>query len=144
MMAGQSPFAGGMPQQGPGPGQGPSMVGGYQPLGAAQKTIVAGMAPPIMGGQMMPGGMPPQGMMPGGMPGQMPGGTPNAGFPPPGQGPNKTVLIQPSEGVVSMTQRGGQGLQAGVVQGASTLYWIVCLMIGIALGVLAYVIVLQM
>ena len=31
-----------------------------------------------------------------------------------------------------------------VQQGASTLYWIICLVTGIAVGVLGYVIVLQM
>jgi hypothetical protein len=92
--------------------------------------------------------------MPGGMPGPatMPQGTPNAGFPPQQQapgGPQKTVMLQPSEGVVSVA-RTGSAVQAAVpgapavVQGASTLYWIVCLVIGIAVGVLGYVIVLQM
>ncbi|HSD90167.1 MAG TPA: serine/threonine-protein kinase [Kofleriaceae bacterium] len=135
------PMAGGMPG-GPGmPGGGP---GGYQATAPSQKTIVAGMAPPMMGGQMMQPGMP---GMPGG-PGMMPQGTPNAGMPPQG-GPNKTVMLQPSEGVVSVARSGGQSVQAAgagpmVVQGASTLYWIVCLVAGIAVGVLGYVIVLQM
>jgi hypothetical protein len=84
----------------------------------------------------------------------MPQGTPNAGFPPqqgqaPSSGPQKTVMLQPSEGVVSVARTGG-AVQAAVAgapaaaQGASTLYWIVCLVIGIAVGVLGYVIVLQM
>ncbi len=143
------PMAQGMPQGMPGgmPGQG--MPGGmpqqqqqpYQALGAAQKTIVAGMAPPIMGGQMMPGQMP--GQMPG-----MPQGTPGAGFPPQQSGPsgpNKTVLLQPSEGVVSMARTGGavQPATGPIIEGASTLYWIVCLFTGIAVGVLAYVVYLQ-
>src|SRR5678815_4549015 len=79
----------------------------------------------MVGGQMMP----PHGM------GQ---GTP------PGAQPNKTVLLQPSEGVVSMAQRGAGGLQGAaarqVVEGASTLYWVVCLFTGVAIGVLAYVV----
>ena len=146
MIAQQSPFAqggqpgthpgmmGGQPQQQMLPGQQPS----YQPLGASAKTIVAGMAAPMMGGPMQgqPGAM-------------MPQGTPGAFPPGPGGGPNKTVLLQPSEGVVSVAQRGGNALQAApnlgpIVHGASTLYWIVCLMMGIAVGVLAYVVYLQM
>ena len=115
----------------------------YQALGASQKTIVAGMSP--MGGPMMPGQMPP-GMAPGQMPGMPPGMMPPPGAN--GAAPNKTVLLQPSEGVVSVAQRGGQALQVAamgqIVQGASALYWVVCLTLGIAAGVLAYVIVLQM
>jgi eukaryotic-like serine/threonine-protein kinase len=157
MIAGQSPFAQGGPMQGQMPGMQPGMQGqmpqgppgqqGYQALGAAQKTIVAGMAPPIMHGQMQPGqmpGQPPQGygqQHPG-----MPQGTPGGGFPPQqGGGPNKTVMLQPSEGVVSVA-RTGHAVQAAtgpIVEGASTLYWIVCLFTGIAVGVLAYVVYLQ-
>jgi hypothetical protein len=134
----------------PGGVPGPGGPGGYQAAAPSQKTIVAGMAPPIMGGQMMgqPGMAPGQpGMVP---PGMMPQGTPNAGLPPQpsgGSAPNKTVLLQPSEGVVSVA-RTGHAVQAAtgapVVEGASTLYWIVCLVTGIAVGVLGYVIVLQM
>jgi tRNA A-37 threonylcarbamoyl transferase component Bud32 len=147
MIAQPSPFAQGQPMQGqmpgpmqgqmPGPPQGPQ---GYQPLGSAQKTIVAGMAPPIVGGQMMHGQMPGQ-MQPGGM---MPQGTPGGGFPPQ-SGPQKTMMLQPSEGVVSVA-RSGHAVQAAagpIVEGASTLYWIVCLFTGIAVGVLAYVVYLQ-
>jgi serine/threonine-protein kinase len=189
MIAQPSPFAQGgpgMPGQMPGqmPGGMPPGQQGYQPLGAAQKTIVAGMAPPIVGGQMpqpgmgmgmgMPaGGMPPgMGMHPGGggqmppgmgmgmggggmqpgmpqvppgmgMPpgGQMPQGTPNAGYPQ--SGPNKTVMIQPTEGVVSMARGAVQPATGSISEGASTLYWIVCLLTGLAVGVLAYVIYLQ-
>jgi eukaryotic-like serine/threonine-protein kinase len=160
MIAQPSPFAGGaMPQGMPGgaPAGGPG--GGYQQSSPAQKTIVAGMAPPMMqpGMQgMQPGmhgmqGMQPGMQPPGGMPG-MPGmaqGTPNAGFAPQGQGgqgaPQKTVMLQPSEGVVSVARVGGavQPATGQIVEGASTLYWIVCLITGIAVGVLGYVIVLQ-
>jgi hypothetical protein len=66
-----------------------------------------------------------------------------------GPGPQKTVMLQPSEGVVSVA-RTGQAVQAAggpgaaqIVEGASTLYWIVCLFTGIAVGVLAYVVYLQ-
>ena len=165
MIAQVSPFAqggqmpGGMPGGGmPGggmPGGGMPGPGGYQAAGAAQKTMIAGMSP--MAG--MPGGMPPgmspPGMAPGmggmpGAPGMMPQGTPNAGFPPqPASGPNKTVMLQPSEGVVSVARTGGSLQTAGagaapVAQGATPLYWAICLFVGIAVGVIAYVIVLQM
>ena len=133
---------GGMSQQPPGPG-------GYNAASPAQKTIVAGLAPPIMGGQMMqpgqqmmpPPGYPPmgQGMGPG--MGQMPpGGAPASG-------PNKTVMLQASEGVVSVA-RTGQAVQpvgtGAIQQGASTLFWIVSLVVGVAVGALAYVVVLQL
>jgi serine/threonine-protein kinase len=137
MIAQQSPFA----QGGPMPGGMPPQQQPYQALGSAQKTIVAGMAPPIMGGQMMPG---PPGQMGQMQPG-MPQGTPGGGFPPPQGGPAKTMLLQPSEGVVSMARTGGPMRPATgpIVEGASTLYWIVCLFTGIAVGVLAYVVYLQ-
>ena len=145
MIAQASPFAGG---QGPGPGAGMQPggpQGGYQQASAAQKTMVAGMAPPIGAPGMMPGGMPP-GMQPG-----MPGMPPGMGTPPnmqPGgaaaSGPNKTVLLQPSEGVVSVA-RSGHAVQpvgtGGLQEGASTLFWAVSLMVGVAVGAIAYVIV---
>jgi hypothetical protein len=86
----------------------------------------------------------------------MPGGPPPPNFPtgPGGQAPNKTVMLQPSEGVVSVAASGhavqpagmpGQSLGAPpVAQGASTLFWIVSLVIGVAVGALAYVVVLQL
>ena len=157
MVAQQSPFAagaGGPQQQG---GLAPPQQGGYSQASPMQKTIVAGMAPPIVGGQMMQPGMQPgmQGMQPmqGGMPpgmqqpgmqqpGMGPGGYPQA----PQGGPNKTVMLQPSEGVVSVARTGQAVQPAGtgmIHQGASTLFWVVSLIIGVAVGALAYVIVLQ-
>ncbi|MFT3691943.1 MAG: serine/threonine-protein kinase [Kofleriaceae bacterium] len=148
MIAQQSPFANGMPQQAmqqPPPQQ--QQGGGFVQSSPMQKTIVAGMAPPIVGGQMM--GQPPQNMMPQQqmLQQQMP---PNGM----GGGPNKTVLLQPTEGIVSVAQQQGRPSmgnmpmpgqqQQGGSEGASTLFWIVSLLIGIAVGVGAYVIVLQM
>ncbi|HVK86259.1 MAG TPA: protein kinase [Kofleriaceae bacterium] len=143
MIAQVSPFAGGQmpPQQQSGLAQGPGQ--GYAPASPQQKTMIAGMAPPI---QMPPGvqvpGMPP-GMQPGMMQPGMPPGMQQPGMPP-GVGPAKTVALQPSEGVVSIA-RSGQPLQpAGAIQqGATPLFWFLSLVIGIALGALAYVIVLQ-
>ena len=92
---------------------------------------------------MPPGGMPP-GMQPGMQPpGMGPGGYPQV----PQSGPNKTVMLQPSEGVVSVARTGHAVQPAGaklMTEGASTAFWIVSLFIGLAVGVLAYVIVLQL
>jgi hypothetical protein len=126
----------------------PPGPGGYSPASPVQKTIVAGIAPPIMGGQMMPPGpmppgYPPMSQMPPGYPpmSQMPPGGPAA------SSPNKTVMLQPSEGVVSVA-RSGQAVQpvgtGAIQQGASTLFWIVSLVLGVAVGALAYVVVLQL
>ncbi|TMQ15788.1 MAG: hypothetical protein E6J90_24925 [Deltaproteobacteria bacterium] len=152
MLAAPSPFAQGgpgpgLPGMGPGgPGGLPGMAatapamgpGGYNAASPQQKTIVAGMAPPIVGGQMMPPGQAPPGypQMP-----QMPSGGAAA------SGPNKTVMLQPSEGVVSVARTGQAVQPAGtgaIQQGASTLFWIASLVIGVAVGALAYVIVLQL
>jgi hypothetical protein len=92
-----------------------------------QKTMVAGLPPPQL---TNPQGQPQQGHGP-------------------AAGPNKTVVINPSEGVVSMAQQGGmQGMGERPVeamttpsQGASAAYWTVCLLVGIAAGVGAYLIV---
>jgi hypothetical protein len=84
----------------------------------------------------------------------MPQGTPNHGSfgqtpVPGGPQPQKTMMLQPSDGVVSVARSGGAvapamgGAAPQVIQGASTMYWIVCMFVGIAVGVLAYVIVLQ-
>jgi hypothetical protein len=126
---------GGMPQgmpQGGMPQGGMPQQGGFAQASPMQKTIVAGMAPPIAGGQMMqpgPYGYPPT-----------PGG-------PAAPAPNKTVMLQPSEGVVSVARTGQAVQPAGtgaVQQGASTLFWIVSLVIGVAVGALGYVVVLQL
>ena len=71
--------------------------------------------------------MPPQGMAPGG-------------------GPAKTMMLQSSEGVVSVAATGGSVpvAAADAGGGASTVFWIVSMLVGIGLGALAYVIVLQL
>jgi len=125
----------------------PPNAGGFNQASAMQKTIVAGMAPPIIGGQMQM----PQGQMP--MPQGQGGYGPPPGYPqmpqggPPAGGANKTMMLQPSEGVVSVA-RTGQAVQpagtGGAEQGASTAFWIGSLVVGVAVGALAYVIVLQL
>jgi serine/threonine-protein kinase len=149
MIAQVSPFAGGqMPQQQPS-GLAPQQQG-YVQAGAAQKTIVAGMAPPIQmpqGVQVpgMPPGMQQPGMPPGMQQPGMPPGMQQPGMPP--GGPAKTVALQASDGVVSIA-RTGQALQpaangGAIKQGATPLFWFMSLVIGIAVGALAYVVVLQ-
>jgi hypothetical protein len=153
MIAQPSPFAQGQMPPGMPPGQMPPGMQGQMPPGmpqqgpaqpgfiqasAGQKTIVAGMAPPIVNGQLMQPGQNPYGNpMQTGYP-SMPGTQPS---------PNKTVMLQPSEGVISVARTGQAVQPAGggaTQQGASTLFWIVSLVIGVAVGALGYVIVLQL
>jgi serine/threonine protein kinase len=141
MFAQPSPFAQGAPQgmpqgmpQGGMPQPGAQGQGGFQPASPMQKTIMSMSAPQL--GQMQPGQPPP------GYP-QMNSMPPNAAA----SGANKTVMLQGSEGVVSVARTGQAVQPAGsgaVEQGASTLFWIVSLVIGVAVGALAYVIVLQL
>jgi len=128
MVAQVAPYGGQQQQQAS--GLAPGGAGPYQQASPAQKTIVAGMAPPIMGGQMMQPGMAGASTLPGAGPGQP-----------------KTMMLQPSEGIVSMARTGQAVQPAGtgmITQGASTLFWIISLVIGIAVGALAYVVVLQL
>jgi tRNA A-37 threonylcarbamoyl transferase component Bud32 len=149
MVAQMSPFA----QQAPGAtpmASGIAQSPGFQQASPMQKTIVAGMMPPnpnAMG--MQPPGMMPPGMQPPGM--QQPGMMQPPGMPGMQQqqpsGPQKTVALQSTEGIVSMA-RTGQAIQpaatGAIQQGATTLFWIVSLFIGVAIGALAYVVVLQL
>ncbi|HEY1611594.1 MAG TPA: serine/threonine-protein kinase [Paraburkholderia sp.] len=139
MIAQPSPFAGGVPgiangmPQGTMPqNAGPSNAGGFVQANPMQKTIVAGMAPQIVGGQIVgpPGQMPMQQMQPM----QQPGGG------------NKTVMLQPTDGIVSVARQSGAVSQQGMHapdMGATPLFWVISLLIGVAIGVVAYVIVLQ-
>ncbi len=157
MIAQPSPFGGGGPGPGPGMPQPSGLApgpGGYNPAAPNQKTIVAGMAPPIGGPGMMQTGMPPggapgmpgmPGMQPGGMPGMQPGGMPGMpGGAPGASGPNKTMLLQPSEGIVSVARTGHAVQPAGgsmIQQGATPLFWAISLLVGVAVGALMYAIV---
>jgi serine/threonine protein kinase len=110
-----------------------------------QKTMIAG-APPVL-----PAGFsfPPIGsnsMLPG-------GGYPQA---PAAGGPNRTIMLQPSDGIVSVARNGGVIAPAAMIQhrrtatsnppnsGVTITFWIICLLAGIALGALAFVVVRQM
>jgi len=142
IVAGMAPpiVGGQMMQPGMQPGMPPGMQPGMHP--GMQPTVPPGMQP---GMGMPPGMQPGMGMPPGMQPG-MPGMQPGMGMPP-GGSPNKTVLLQPSEGVVSVARTGHAVQPAGaklMTEGASTAFWIVSLFIGLAVGVLAYVIVLQL
>ncbi|MEO8701100.1 MAG: serine/threonine-protein kinase [Kofleriaceae bacterium] len=148
MIAQPSPFGPGGPMQQQLPQPMPQQSGlaqqpgpqGYQQANPMQKTIVAGMAAPNLGQLQQP--MPQQPMPQ--QPMQQPMQQPVA------SGPQKTIALQSTEGIVSMARTGGAVQPAGTgpitvqQQGASTLFWIVSLIIGIAVGALAYVIVLQL
>jgi hypothetical protein len=122
--------------------------GGY-PQGGQGGYPQGGQGGYPQGGQ---GGYPQGGQ--GGYPQGGQGGTLPPGYPPMQQhggpaasGPNKTVMLQPSEGVVSVARTGQAVQPAGTgagQQGASTAFWIVSLVVGVAVGALAYVIVLQL
>jgi hypothetical protein len=130
---------------------------------SAAKTMIAGMdgAPPPMmpqnnmGNMANMGGGPPPPVMPqpqaprpsAQMPSSVPSHTPAnvAGSP-------KTVMLAPSEGVVSFAQQGktvpspGQPNGRAVAEppeseGSSALFWIVCIAFGVGIGVVAYLIV---
>jgi serine/threonine-protein kinase len=104
---------------------GPMPHGAFVPASPMQKTIVGGMQPPMIGGHN-----------------SMPHDTPQQGYPPSGASPQKTVLLQPTEGVVSVARVAGM-VPADSEHGASTLFWIVSLVTGVAFGVLGYLIVRQ-
>ena len=139
MVAQQSPFA---PGQAPQPQHAqpaqpaqPVGPGGFVQANPMQKTIVAGMTAPVL----------PQGMNPGAQPAMPPGLPPSATAA--ASGGNKTVALLSSEGVVSIARTGQAVQPAGTKpqrQGASPLFWIMSLVIGIAIGALAYVVVLQL
>jgi hypothetical protein len=154
MIAGQSPFAGGM-QPGMQPGGYPQGMGGPPPpMGGPPPPMGMGGPPPGMGGPGMPPGM---GSMPPGMGGvasspmqktmmaQVGGGAP--GYNPaamrPGQQEqqaNKTVMLSTSEGVVSIAHGGAVSAPP---EGASTAFWIISLLTGIAVGVLSYIVAIS-
>jgi serine/threonine-protein kinase len=166
----------------PGSAGPPPMPGGYGPppaVGVAQKTMIAdvggGPPPPVAGPPPPVGGPPPP--MGGGfgappaalktmiadgpqLMAQLRGGAPGApSLPPatlpPGAGPQpqKTMILDNSEGIVSLAQQGGKpGVPAPAMDpestsvtdagGAGPLFWALCLLGGLGLGVLAYVILL--
>jgi serine/threonine-protein kinase len=144
---GAPPQGYGGPPQGYGgaPQQQPPGPGGYVSAPPQQKTMMAnaaqlGITVPQAGGAPPPsfgnppgypgaGGAPPMGP---------PGGMPGSG------GPAKTVMLQSSEGVVSVATTGGAvpaAQESG--GGASAAFWIISMILGIGLGVLGYVIWLQ-
>jgi len=57
-----------------------------------------------------------------------------------GQSAQGTVLLQPTDGVVSFAKQSGR-VAAQSAGGASMAFWIVCIVCGIGIGVVAYLIV---
>lgn len=142
------------------------------PAAAEQKTMIAGQAPDLAAvraqQEAMQHGPPPQQAaaektM---MAGQAPDLAALNKFGPPGGGgppampapadtsaaPQKTMMLQNSEGIVSFAQSGGSAPvsiaadETGAIDtsGAGAMFWVVCLMMGVAVGVGAYVLVLQL
>ena len=126
------PAGGGYPQAQPAGGGYPPAPGGYHSATPQQKTMMVGIggAPTGLPGMPAPGAPPPGMSAP----------------PPAAGGPAKTVMIKPSEGIVSVAQKGPLPAVAGEggAEGASTAFWIVSMLVGIGVGVLAYVVMLQM
>lgn len=128
--------------------------GGYMSASPLQKTVVAGMTAPV---RPPVGGQPSYGA-PYGAPMQPQAVQPMQPMQPQGGGPNKTILLQPSDGIVSVAKAGGPIAVAqppqmfgqapiarpGQSSGASMGFWIVCLLCGVGLGALAFVIMRQM
>ena len=149
--AAQKTMIAGMPPGGPQPGGGGPAPGGpmgYVQAGHAQKTMIAGLSPVMPQGGPAPGPPPPMAGPPMGTP---PGAAPYPGAgAPPGGGPQKTMLLQPTEGVVSFAHGGPAGAAAAPAQavdepgGASAGFWIGSILVGAAVGALAYVVVLQL
>ena len=143
-----------VPQQKTMIAMGGDLPGGPAPL----KTVIAtgGLPPPGAGPPPMSGGGPPS------MPGSGP--PPAGGPPPPAKGPHggpaeydanpKTMMLSDSEGIVSFGEHGGSANPAPPttgestnitrVDGATPLFWIICLAVGLGVGVLAYLAVLQL
>jgi hypothetical protein len=123
MMQQRTVFADGGMQRPPGGG-----------MGDPARTMIAGAGPPM--------GMPPPGMM-GGRPmmpmppQQMPAHTPTTP-----QGQPQTVLMPGSEGVVSMRQSASHGAaRKRRKQQSAALFWILCIVAGVLIGVVAFLIV---
>ncbi len=89
---------------------------------------------------MAPGlGMPPGAGMP------PPGFGPPGGMPGAGPAPQKTMMLQGSEGIVSVGQRGTPLPPMGSpATGASATFWVVSILVGVAVGALGYIVVLQL
>jgi tRNA A-37 threonylcarbamoyl transferase component Bud32 len=143
-----------------------------QQSGSGAKTLIASEGgPQNFGGGGMPGGGPQNfGGGGGGMPGgpQNFGGGPGFGSPADDDGPPKTMMLQDTEGIVSLAQQLQQGApvqqqqpnmghmgtgptpQPGaqapqqaaqiIEDGASVIFWVISLTVGVVVGVGAYVI----
>ncbi len=134
----------------------PPPGGGYQSSSPMQKTVVAGMTAPVRPSadlQQQPSYGAPYGS---------PMQQPQMQQMQPQGGANKTMLLQPSDGIISVAKAGGPIAVAqppsmfGTApvatarpsatpgSGASTGFWVICLLCGIGLGALAFAIMRQM
>ncbi|MNC95440.1 hypothetical protein D3C83_125590 [compost metagenome] len=69
------------------------------------------------------------------------------GGPPPGMGgpaPQKTMMIQDSEGISSIANRGPLMPATEASSGASGMFWVMSIIIGVALGAVGYIVALQL
>jgi serine/threonine-protein kinase len=145
-MQGMGGMSGSVPVQQPPPGMSAQQrtmfadAGMQRPPGGMgqdpARTMIAGAGPPM--------GMPPPGMMGGrGMmpmpPQQMPSHTPTV--PQGAHGQPATVLLPGSEGVVSMRQSGQMGARHRKGQQSTALFWLLCIVAGVLIGVIAFLIV---
>jgi eukaryotic-like serine/threonine-protein kinase len=114
----------------------PPGMHGQQMHNDPARTMIAGAGMPGMG-QPYPG-MQPQMPMP---PSQMPAHTPTT--PQGHHGQPGTVLLPGSEGVVSMRQSGSvrASKKRKRKQQSAAAFWIICIVAGILIGIIAYVIV---
>ncbi len=169
-MGGPPPPMGGPSPHGAPPGMaGPAQP--YQQAGSAQKTMMAQMPPgmgpggmggppPGMGGPPPGMGGPPPGFGPppgmGGPPPGFPGGPPagmggmggpqaHGGMGPGGSpGPQKTMMLQDSEGISSIANRGPLLPATEQSSGASGMFWVMSILIGVAVGALGYIVALSL
>ncbi len=132
------------------------MIPGYISASPHQKTLIntpsplgqpmqpyQGMPPAVTPYQAMPPALPPYPDVPAGQHSGQPAGIPPGplhamphGYPV--VGPHRTVLLQSSDGVVSLAGHGA------FQRTATPLFWIISLLIGIAVGSGAYMIMRQM
>jgi hypothetical protein len=131
-------------QQGPPPGAPKSFGGDANPN--AMKTMIADGAA-FGGAAAGPGAA-----AGGGAPPMSQPGAPQPGAPQPGA-PQKTMMLNDTEGILSLAGKSAPAVempdpadQTGLTRapGVTTTFWVVCLLTGLTIGVLAYLAVLKL